>query len=249
MAGLPAGDFFWLACVAVLAGLVRGFSGFGTALVYVPLASLVLPPLPVIVTLTVMDLIGPLPLVPRALRDGRPRQVAILAAGATVALPAGLWALDRLPGDGFRWLVVVLCLLTVALLASGWRWRGRMDAPHLLGIGALSGILGGLSGLSGPPVILAFMAQPLPAATIRATILLYLVLWDAAFGAVLLATGRLSAEPLLLGAALIPPYLTANVVGARAFRPGRERLYRIVAYAVIAGAAALAMPIWSARWI
>lgn len=245
MPGLSPGDLLWLGATAVLAGLVRGFSGFGTALVYVPLASLVLPPLQVIVTMTVMDLIGPLPLVPRALRDGRPRQAVVMAAAAALALLPGLQALDRLPGEGFRWLVAGLCLLTVALMASGWRWRGRMGAPRLLGVGALSGFLGGVSGLPGPPVILAFMAQPLPAATIRATILLYLVFWDALFGAVLFATGRLSAGPLILGAALIAPYLAANVAGARLFRPGRERAWRAVAYAVIAGAATLALPVWS----
>ncbi len=227
----------------MLAGLVRGFAGFGTALLYVPLASLALPPLWVLVTLTVMDLIGPLPNLPRAWRDGRPRQVAALAAVAALTLLPGLWLLDRLPAAGFRWTVGLLCLATVALMISGWRWSGRMSPGVIATAGGLSGFLGGISGLAGPPVILTYMAAPLPAAVIRANLMMYLVAWDALFGAVLLATGRLALEPVLIGAGLVPLYLLANWVGGRIFTTGHggERLYRGVAYALIAGAALLAL--------
>ena len=231
--------------VALLAGLVRGFSGFGTALVYIPLASLVLPPIWVLVTMTVMDLFGPLPNLPRAVRDGRPRQVLGLLAAAAVALLPGLWALDRLDEHAFRWLVAALCLGTVALMAGGWRWHGRMSPPVTLASGLASGFLGGVAGLAGPPVILTYMSAPLPAAVIRANILMYLVAWDVLFAMTLWAQGRLSSGPLLLGAVLILPYLGANVAGAAMFRPGRDRLYRAAAYVIITGAALLALPIWS----
>ena len=45
------------------AGLVRGFSGFGTAMIYLPVASQFLTPFEALITLMVMDFFGPLPLV------------------------------------------------------------------------------------------------------------------------------------------------------------------------------------------
>ncbi|SDY82379.1 hypothetical protein SAMN05444004_103232 [Jannaschia faecimaris] len=243
--GLSAGDLCWLAGVAALAGLVRGFSGFGTALIYVPLASLSLPPLWVLVTLTVMDLIGPLPNIPRAFRDGRPRQVAVLAGTAALTLLPGLWLLDRMPAEVFRWLVAGLCLVTVILMASGWRWSGRMTPVVTVAAGGLSGFLGGVSGLAGPPVILIYMSAPLPAKVIRANLMMFLVAWDGIFGTVLFASGRLSLEPVLLGGTLVPLYLLANWLGARVFGAGNgnDRAYRVVAYVLIVGAALLALPI------
>lgn len=243
-ADLSSSDLALLAGTAVIAGLVRGFSGFGTALIYVPLAGMVLPPIWVLVTLTVMDLIGPLPTVPRAWREGRPREVGLLALAALVGLLPGLWLLDRMSPDLFRWVVSVLCLFSVALMMSGWRWSGRMTPPVVGSIGAISGLLGGVSGLSGPPVILGYMAAPLPVAAIRANILLYLVAWDALFAAVLAIQGRLEPTALVLGAVLVPLYLGANTLGARLFDPDRERLYRLVAYGLIALAACAALPIW-----
>lgn len=245
MPDLATGDLIWIVSVAILAGLVRGFAGFGTALVYVPLASFSLPPIWVLLTMTVMDLIGPLPNVPRAWRDGMPRQVAAIGAVAAIALLPGLWLLDRMSGNGFRWVVSGLCLLTVALMASGWRWSGRMTPAVTMGAGAVSGFLGGVSGLAGPPVVLTYMSTPLGAAVIRANVLMYLVLWDAIFAGVLWAQGRLEPAPLVLGAMLIAPYLAANVAGARLFNPSRERAYRATAYVIIAGAALTALPIWS----
>ncbi|SFJ05999.1 sulfite exporter TauE/SafE family protein [Jannaschia pohangensis] len=244
MPDLPAGDLIWVACVAIVAGLVRGFSGFGTALIYVPLASLSLPPIWVLVTLTLMDLVGPLPNVPRALRDGRPREVGLLAGAAALALVPALFVLGHLGDAGFRWMVSGLCLVTVILMASGWRWSGRMTSPRVAAIGGMAGFLGGVAGLPGPPVILAYMAAPLPAAVVRANIMLFLVLWDVIFGAALWASGRLTAEPVWLGIALIVPYLLANMVGAKLFRPDRERMYRIAAYSLIAAAAVAAVPLW-----
>ena len=240
--GVEAPALAWLVAVAVAAGLVRGFSGFGTALIYVPLAGLALPPLWVLVTLTVMDLVGPLPNVPRAWREGRPRQVAWLGAAALAGLLPGLWLLDRMSDEAFRWVVSTLCLATVAAMAAGWRLARAPGAGALGATGAASGLLGGVSGLAGPPVILLHLAAPWPAAVVRANVLLYLVLWDALFGAVLWGTGRLEAAPVALGAVLIAPYLLANVAGARLFAPGRERLYRRVAFGLIAAAAVLAVP-------
>ena len=65
----------WLAFAAFLAGIVRGFSGFGTAMIYLPVASQFLTPFEALITLMVMDFFGPLPLPrrPRSQRRSAPR--------------------------------------------------------------------------------------------------------------------------------------------------------------------------------
>ena len=64
-------------------GLVRGFAGFGTAMVYLPVAGQILPPFEALTTLMVMDLIGPLPNLPRAFRiSDRPDILRLSLGGA-----------------------------------------------------------------------------------------------------------------------------------------------------------------------
>ena len=57
----------WILGVAFLSGLVRGFTGFGTALVYIPLVTQVLSPIEAVFSMIIFDFFGILPMVPRAL--------------------------------------------------------------------------------------------------------------------------------------------------------------------------------------
>jgi hypothetical protein len=88
------------------------------------------------------------------------------------------------------------------------------------------------------------MASTQPSEVIRATLLLYLILADMALLVVLMTGGLLAGSALVLGLVLAVPYLLSNVVGGALFRPGRERLFRVVAYAIIAGSALSGLPVW-----
>ena len=101
MFGLPAGDLAWLAVAAFTAGLVRGFTGFGTAMIYLPVAGQILSPFGALTTLVLMDLVAPWPNVPRAIRDGQPADVARLGTGLVLAMPLGLLILTRVPPEAF----------------------------------------------------------------------------------------------------------------------------------------------------
>ena len=67
----------WLICATFVAGMVRGFTGFGTALIFMPVAAQHLDPVWAVLTMVVMELFGPLPNLPG------PHQ--IMNAGAAIA--------------------------------------------------------------------------------------------------------------------------------------------------------------------
>lgn len=238
------GGLLWLCLGAVLAGIVRGFTGFGTAMVYLPFAGAVLGPFEALTTLVVKDLVGPLIHVPRALKDGTPADILRLAAGAVLFVPVGVWALSQVHPDVFRWGVSLIALSLLVLLVAGVRYRGPLTPPLVFGTGAAGGFLAGSVGLPGPPVILLYMASTLPISALRANSMLYLILADVILLVVLLLGGLLVPAALLLGAVLILPYTVGNWVGARLFRPEAERIYRRAAYVIIAGSAIMGLPVW-----
>jgi len=238
--GLP------LLIVAVfMAGIVRGFSGFGTAMVFIPLAVLVATPVHAILMVMSFDLIGPLVLLPRALREGEPRDVSKLALGAILGLPVGVYFLTRLDPIMFRWLVSILALSLLVIMGMGWRYRQVLSTFATALVGALSGVLGGVAALPGPPVILSYMSSPRAPQTVRANILLYLLLFDfLAFG-VFALNGLLEVEPLLIGVFLAVPYGIAGLIGQWIFNPDNEKTYRRVAYVLIAASAISGLPVVS----
>lgn len=235
----------WFLCLgAVLAGIVRGFSGFGTAMVYLPVAAQVLGPFEALTTMIIMDVTTPLMHVPRALKDGHPKDVLRLGAGAIIAVPFGVLILSLVEPVAFRWAVSIIALTLLVLLIAGVRYRGTLSKPMIYGTGGLGGFLAGSVGLPGPPVIMLYMASSLPAQTVRANNMLFLLVADFIMLTVLALNGLLVKSALVLGLLLILPYSLGNWLGAALFRPEAEKFYRLVAYAIIAGSAILGLPLW-----
>lgn len=243
-AALSTPGLGWLFFAATLAGFVRGFAGFGTAMVFMPIAAQVISPVWALVVMVVMDVVGPLPNVKRCLRDGHPRDVLRLGFGMLVMLPLGIFALSLMSEVTFRTIVSGLALILLILLVSGYRYSSPLSKPLIYGVGGLGGFLGGASGLAGPPVIMLYMASKHPAQVIRANIMLFLVLTDFAMLALFWLWGMLSLAPLVLGLLMTVPYLLANVAGAAIFDPKRETIYRRAAYTIIAASAISGLPFW-----
>ena len=123
----------YLASAAFVAAMVRGFSGFGSALIYLPFAAQVLSPFQALTTLVIFDLLGPLPILRQAWRDCDPRDLRRLLAGLILGLPIGLWVLTLVAPEVFRYAVSCVALFMVAwcwACATAGRCRRRLfSAP------------------------------------------------------------------------------------------------------------------------
>ena len=242
-AGSDAG-LIWLLASVIVAGLVRGFAGFGSAMIIMPVAASVLTPVQAVIFLAAAELLGPLPNLPSALRIGTKRDIGLLLAGVVVALPLGLWGLSVMSPEPFGWIVSGVVFALLALLVTGWRYGGVLNRPLVLGTGALGGFMTGFAGIAGPPVIMLYMASKLPVSVIRANFLLYLVGIDLLLFAMLWGAGLLVWPVVALGLMMGIPNVLANIIGARLFDPQSERVFRTVAYIVIALSAIAGLPPW-----
>lgn len=234
-----------LGAAALVAGLLRGFSGFGTAMVYLPIAAQVIPPIWVLITLIMMDLLGPIPALPKAWREGDPADVLRLSAGSVVGLPIGIMLLLVMAPETFRYAVSFLTLALVAALAGGLRYNGLLSRKMVYGTGGAAGLIGGAVGLAGPPVIMLYMASPMGAGRIRANILMYLMAFDILTLGFYLIGGLMVSQAVILGLLVSVPYLIAVQIGAWMFNPSYGRTYRAVAYAIIAVSAIMGLPVWN----
>ena len=246
LGSLPdAGGLIWLIIGVVAAGLVRGFAGFGSGMIIMATASSVLPPVSAVIFMMMAELIGPLPNLRAAWREGAPRDVGRLMIGATVMVPVGIWCLANMSADFFGWIVSASVLLLLAMLMSGWRYKGELTPRLTVGTGALGGFMSGFAGIPGPPGSMLYMSSRLPIAVIRANFLLYLLAIDVVMIAVFWGSGLFIWEIAVLGLLAGIPNFVANFAGARLFDPTAERVFRIVAYIVIAASAILGLPLWS----
>ena len=111
------------------AGLVRGFTGFGGALVMVPVLSLVLGPGAALAAVCASGVPVILQLLPAALRHGERGFVLPFAAAAFAAAPAGTWVLVAVPPAAMKIAISLAVLAMTAMMAWGWRLPPPAPAP------------------------------------------------------------------------------------------------------------------------
>ena len=237
----------WMMLTIGVAGLVRGFTGFGTALIFVPIAGIFLAPETVIAVVVLTGIASNAGLLPRAWREGARAEVGTLALAAMVTVPVGLLLLDQLDGITIRWIVTGVAGATLALLITGWRFSGNVNLPGLLAIGAAAGLIGGLTGITGPVVILFYLAGQSVAQRVRANTILFLAALDVVVVGNLLIRGTVGIPEVALAITLAVPYFITTMIGQSLFDPKYERLYRWVAYSVIGLSVVSGLPIWGAE--
>lgn len=230
---------------ALLAGIVRGFSGFGSAMIFLPIAAQVLSPIWAILVLIGMELIGPLPLLRSTFRDARKRDLVLLVGSAACLLPFGLGLLSSISPETYRYIVSFISLFLLTCLVFGWSYKGKMHPPLVAGIGALAGFSGGLGGVPGPPVILFYMASDLPVKVVRANTFLFLFLVEFLLMGIVTIRGEFALTPFVLGLMMAVPYGIGNLVGATIFDPDKAGVYKKIAYIIIAASAIFGLPFWN----
>lgn len=220
--------------VVMVAGLLRGFVGFGAALISVPVFSLVLGPHAAIAVNNVMGLPAVFLLLPEAIRRAERAVVLPICTAIFAAAPIGTWALVSIDPAIMSVAISTLVLLMVAFLASGWRLRGRIGIGKLIAAGVAGGFVQGVAGVGGPPVVAVALSRPGDASQQRANVLALMTAVSLSSILPLLYHGLFTRQTVIIGLVLIPFYSAATALGARYFTLGGQRHYRRAALATLA---------------
>jgi uncharacterized membrane protein YfcA len=215
-----------LAAAAALAGLIRGFSGFGAGMVMAPAFSLLVEPVQAVPVLVLLEMLVAIPLLPGAMPLIEGRRLLALALPAGLAVPLGGRFLATSNPDVIRTVISLVVLAFVVAFATGRRYEGEPSLALFVLTGALSGTLTGICGIGGPPVILLLLAGPWSTAKSRATLIGFFAVTQ------LVAAVTYTAEGLVDGAVawrtllLAPVFLLSARGGARLFTSFDERTAR-----------------------
>lgn len=230
--------------VAGLAGLARGFSGFGAALIFMPAGSALVGPAVAAPVLLVADGVLSLGFLPRAWKLARRRDVALMASGAVVGVPLGAFILRHADPLLLRWVIAGLASSMLLLLLSGWRYHGTPRAPVTALVGAIGGLFGGLAQMTGPPVVAYWLSGKESHGTMRASIILFFGATTVFTFVSYVASGLITAQALWLAALVAPAYALGLFTGSRAFHLASPEIFRRLCFALIAASVVTSLPLW-----
>jgi len=229
--------FMVSAVVACIAGMVRGFAGFGAAMLMTPIFSALYGPAAGVALCLLLEIAVALPLLPGVVRLVDWRRIGLLLLAAAVGVPFGNLALTRIDPEPMRWAISAIVLGAVILLASGWRFSGQPRAGTTLAAGASSGFLNGLSGMAGPPIAFYYLAGDDSAARVRANLTTYFVFVDLFAVAAFASRELIGWSTGVQGLLLAPAVMLGGVLGERLFPLASERFYRRLALGLLVGVA------------
>jgi uncharacterized membrane protein YfcA len=247
---VPSFDFlseplFWLTGLAAFAAaMIRGFSGFGSGMIFMPVAAACLGPRLAAGAFLIVDTVLIAPLVVRAMKRVEWREVLPMGLAGMVMVPVGAAVLLTLDPVPLRWGISIACLGFVAVLAAGWRYRGRSRAWASALVGASAGFLSGSVQIPGPPVILYWLGRDSVAATMRANAMVVFCFTTVVSIIAYLAGGIFTGEVLARSVVLLPVYAAGLFVGSRLFGLASEATYRRIAYAAMIFVAVLSLPVF-----
>lgn len=160
----------------LLGGVVRGFSGFGAAMVMTPLLAVILTPAEAVYYSTVLSLLGSVFMSARSARLAHWKVVALLFAGSVPLILAGNAALLYVPPITMRIIFAVLIILLAITVLSGWTFPGQRRKRYTMLAGGISGFMYGAIGSGGPPVAMYLSGANAKKQVVRATILMHAIL-------------------------------------------------------------------------
>lgn len=225
---------------ALGSAFVRGLTGFGMAILLVPVLALALPPVEAVVLTNALSLMLGATEIRTLVRDAE-KSAWMIGAAVVVTTPLGLYALSLTGRDVARLviaLIAVSAFVAILLPRRGSAVPGRAVTG---GVGVLSGLMTGYAGMPGPPVVPYYAGRDLPRATAKASMQLIFTIAATTGLASAAWLGILRPELLLFALLILPVIIAGNKLGARASGRVSDPVWRASVGVVLGGAAVAAM--------
>jgi uncharacterized membrane protein YfcA len=217
--------------LAFAAGVVRGYSGFGFAMMLTLGLLLSRSAAQVVPVVLLLDLVCSISLWPGALKTFHPGVGMRLIIGMLLAVPLGALALARLPEQWMAPVAAGVCLLGGVLVLIGpVAVEGQRVLPTFwaLPAGLASGLATAMASAGGPPLVVYLLRSGLSAACVRGTAIVFFAVSSACALVTLALLQAMTGEQLSLAVSLLLPALAGNVLGQWLFRRKPLSLQRLI---------------------
>ena len=216
------------------AALCQSLTGFGFALVMVPLLSLAWDVKSAVVTSTVLGTFALLPLVFEARRHVRLAAVAALVAGSLAGIPAGLLILEWIDPEALKILVGLTVIAASVLVYRVREVRAtRAGVMPAVAAGVVSGVLRASTSMGGPPAVLYLLGVEKDVEAFRGTILAFFLPMSLVTIVGLAAVGRVTPDVVRTSAIALPAMALGLAAGGWLRYRVREELFRLIVLLVL----------------
>lgn len=225
-------ELAWVAVVVLVAATAQTVSGFGFALLAVPMMTLMVDPKLAVVVAT---LLGATSSTSQSVIDRGHIDWPLtrrLSLAALVGMPAGLVVFLMVDENTLRVFVGSVVLVAALLLMRGFAISAESTRADWW-LGAASGVLATSTSTNGPPLVFLMQAKGLEPATFRATINAVFTAANVVAITLFASTGKVTLEGLSAAAIAVPSMLVGLRIGYLVRPRVRADRFRVLVFVLL----------------
>ena len=213
---------------------MQGYTGWGGAMLMMPLITLVYPPVEALALLVVGGLIISSQLYPGALRQVTWTEMRSLLLTLVLFTPLGTILLLYMDPYLVRRIIGVILLIISILVMSGWQYRGKQSGLSTVLFGGVSGVINGFAGLGSAILAIYIMALPDAANIQRSKIIIASGVIIFTIMIVFSVNGVMNWDLILRGIFLAPTQMIGTVIGVSLFNYFPQEYFKKFTLIIIA---------------
>lgn len=219
--------------MSLLAGLIRGFSGFALSATVMASLSSVIPPVELLAVSFCLEVLASAYMVRGGIKNADMGVVWGLVIGNLVGVPIGLLILTQLDIEISRIVALALILTLVSLVFIKVKALFLATRPGLYISGVTAGLATGIAAVGGMVVVLYVLARDKPAAQMRGSLVMFLLLSEVGTGIYLFIYDIFTLETIKRVIVMVPLLSVGILIGSLFFNPSLAKFYKPVCLAVL----------------
>ncbi len=234
LAGSTVGVLYlWVAFSFALGSFAQALSGFGFALIAIPLSSLVIGTTEAVVVQTFAGAVLSIVMAWQYRADADPAVLRFVVPASFVGIVIGMAVANSVSDRTLRFGVGTAVIGAALAIATGFRFRTSRTGAVNGAAGLVSGVLAATTGTNGPPLVIAMAAQDASPRSFRANLQTSFAATNVVLVPLFIASGKVHRQTLVLSAVALVPTVIGRVVGEQVFAKLNPNRFRRVVLAML----------------
>lgn len=238
---LTGQEFLILTAIVIVAGIVRGFSGFALSAIVMASAVIILPPVQLIPICWCLEMTASLLMARGGWKEADRSIVFGLVIGSTLGVPFGILLTTSVSVEISQLIALVLIIALALTQLAKIRLAFLATKLGLYGSGFAAGVATGLASVGGMIIAIYVLSQDAPAAKMRAALVLFLFISSLTTVITLLWFGVMNSTAAMRGFSLALPTAFGVMVGQWLFIPRFAAYYRPLCLSLLCALAGAAL--------
>ena len=200
--------------------------GFASGLITIPILSFIYSPIFAIIFNIIIEIPTTIYLTYIGAKTCKFKEVSPMFFSMLFTIPIGTFFLVSIDEQMIKIIMSIFVIFFVILIASGWRLKSAITKYILIITGFISGLLQGITGMGGPPLVTVLLSKGDSNNVTRGNILIM------SSGIVISAISSMylfnlfTKEILLIGIISSPFFILASYIGSRFYNLSGNQYYR-----------------------